>query len=1334
MKKLIPSICLLIFPYLGFTQYGIQSFGPSAFQKVIASHDNNFYLLGTKEDSACWLIKISPNQQILWEKTFLGPKGQHTQPFRIQVEKDGTILIIGLLHPFLNSSNSTGWMILLNSNGETILNREIPEVSVLLASHKLITNKYLLAGPNVDKSNGEQSLLLEVDKNGNQVLLNSIFYYQTTRIEFIDQLSDGSLILVGRASNSFNYSENGIFVIRQNVDGSEILKKFYSTNFTINSYSRSNYYFSLNVAKNNNGNYIITDYINNGDILLLEFDIEGKYITERIIDNLKLIEHPHDIINLQDGNYLICGETYNHNNIGFEYLPYALKITRDGKPIWHKLFNKIGFSSYLLSVAELENGELFFAGSSVDPYAILYRTNSLGEIYDKKIIGKAIYDINSNCKIDSSDLVLKNVIIRNVFDPNEFGISNNKGEFIIKSGASISRLKAIAPNEFIKACNIEQEINIDQSTNIGEANFLFSPIDLCSHVTVSITQADFQKCKTSKNLILVKNYGAIASQPMELTIQYDNRLKLFQYSSGGVSQENTIKYFIPSLNSLEELNFEIHLNLDCNILIGSSHLITASLNDEICGTSWNGPNLVTQSTCNGEEVQIQIKNVGSNMTKPVKYKTYLNQFLNDENEFTLNKDEVILLNYPTFGNTVFMKIDDPNKVLQNNKYVYVFEEACGTNSIGQYAVGYANTYLQNNKSEKFAYVLSENSSGTSNRIQESIKGLGNSHFISKKEWMEYTIQFQNNLTTRIDSLELNLFQLSNLNLSSLQFLNTQGELDIKIKDSSTINIKITNIKLEPRSSSLNKDIFLKLRLKLSENPRKGNDDNILIGLKANVILQDTIVYDLIPGINYLIDSTQFHQAKSYNYDKDISIIGGRYSTTALSSSVSDLGDLFILMHSNSFGHGYKNNPLLLKLNNESKSIWMNTIDSLYINGYLSDVAYSYDGGCALTGFIYPNKPGPTIQETKVAFIKINHDGKIDTSTFFYPGLQNFGGEGSKIIQTKDSNFLITGTCKTGINGSDHFVAKLSQEAELVWLKQYAIHGLVFDPSNIVELDNGEIITTGHDDNRDLLCILKTNADGDKIWMKTITPQLSHSSYGTRSIINRKEEIIFIQGGVSLDPSTLEYRILPHIITLDKSGILVEEKILYKNLNKDINTSLILQDKIGNYIIAGSISNKEYYSTNFFIGKLDSNFNEIWYKSFGNNRNEDITSIAFDQNGNLHAIGNSQDTSFLNNQQIVYLKIDTLDYSFSNVSSFNSNKLILSVYPTPTQDKIKLLAPEKLDLKDCNWNLINLQGEKIEVGKLNSSYEIDLGHVRDGIYILSLDNYQIPPIKVVISKK
>ena len=104
---------------------------------------------------------------------------------------------------------------------------------------------------------------------------------------------------------------------------------------------------------------------------------------------------------------------------------------------------------------------------------------------------------------------------------------------------------------------------------------------------------------------------------------------------------------------------------------------------------------------------------------------------------------------------------------------------------------------------------------------------------------------------------------------------------------------------------------------------------------------------------------------------------------------------------------------------------------------------------------------------------------------------------AKVIQTADGNYVFCGcwthyTQGTGFNYSKLYMAKLDQQGNLIWEKEYLEEPVLYgNLRKVVELPNGDLFTAGFGGNAEHAYLLRADSEGNEIWMRNIThPSLS----------------------------------------------------------------------------------------------------------------------------------------------------------------------------------------------------------------------------------------------------
>jgi len=279
------------------------------FYTILPTADDNYLLAGSiasgGAESDGWLLKIKPNGDTIWTKTFGSFNEDNLQT--ICPTNDGNFLIGGITSSF-GAGNYDGWLLKVNPNGDTLWTKAFggPELDELQAIVPTSDDNLFLVGTtssfteNVHRSGG---WLIKINQNGD--LLWSKTYGGSTDYQFdglatILPTSNGNYLLAG-STDSYNTIDSG----------------------------------------NNAGWLIKTD--SNGDTL---WSKSYRGSRDHVDNRIKTI------LPLPDSNFLLAGYTYNYTIQGND-TGWLIKIKPNGDTLWIKTFNgKINFDPTILSTID----------------------------------------------------------------------------------------------------------------------------------------------------------------------------------------------------------------------------------------------------------------------------------------------------------------------------------------------------------------------------------------------------------------------------------------------------------------------------------------------------------------------------------------------------------------------------------------------------------------------------------------------------------------------------------------------------------------------------------------------------------------------------------------------------------------------------------------------------------------------------------------------------------------------------------------------------------------------------------------------------------------------
>jgi hypothetical protein len=275
--------------------------------------------------------------------------------------------------------------------------------------------------------------------------------------------------------------------------------------------------------------------------------------------------------------------------------------------------------------------------------------------------------------------------------------------------------------------------------------------------------------------------------------------------------------------------------------------------------------------------------------------------------------------------------------------------------------------------------------------------------------------------------------------------------------------------------------------------------------------------------------------------------------------------------------------------------WVRTIDT--IQGYeefgqdVTSIQQTSDRGYIIAGYEKPGMGRPD----DVLLIKTDASGnKIWDKTF---------GGGSGILadcysvrQTKDSGYIITGaTYYSGAGQGDVWLIKTDADGNKIWDKTFGGSGSDFGDSVQQTNDGGYIIagltsTESYGAGKDDVWLIKTDADGNKIWDRTFGGTLGDVG----SSVQQTND-----GGYIIAGSTESYgagKADVWLIKTDADGNKIWDKTFGGSSSDSCGS--VQQTNDGGYIIAGSTESYGAGKDDVWLIKTDADGNKIWDKTFG----------------------------------------------------------------------------------------------------------------------------------------
>lgn len=272
------------------------------------------------------------------------------------------------------------------------------------------------------------------------------------------------------------------------------------------------------------------------------------------------------------------------------------------------------------------------------------------------------------------------------------------------------------------------------------------------------------------------------------------------------------------------------------------------------------------------------------------------------------------------------------------------------------------------------------------------------------------------------------------------------------------------------------------------------------------------------------------------------------------------GGYIIAANSMSYGAG-EGDIWLIKINSQGDTMWTKLHGSSYMgrNEQSLAVQQTSDGGYIIAGRFAFMQWNPLMLKT---------DANGDTA--WIDSIWNDWGWCASVCQTIDDNYIIAGTCLTGVNFMSYpLLINMDADGDTVWCRIYGI-GFVFAGwfASVKETADSGYIACGKwwrlgDLETQLLCIVRTDFHGDTLWTKDYGDSLFQRSGNSLHLTDDNGYILTGECGNDIydHPDLFLFKI-------DENGDSLW-CLVYGELGYADRGNEVLQTDGGGYIVVGS---------------------------------------------------------------------------------------------------------------------------------------------------------------------
>ena len=364
--------------------------------------------------------------------------------------------------------------------------------------------------------------------------------------------------------------------------------------------------------------------------------------------------------------------------------------------------------------------------------------------------GKVYNDLDSNCVYDSNEstLALWTVELEALNTGNVYRtLTDDSGEYSFQlcPQDTVLDVRLIVPNNFGGNCATNFMITVPETTLEYTQNIPVHLEENCNLLAVDISAPLLRRCFASNYYVSVCNLSADTTEDVYVAVELDSFL---EFQSSTVPETNVsgnlYTFDLPDLAPGECEQIRINVLVSCDAELGQTHCTTAQVFPENdcfpVSPEWSGASLELNAVCQGDSVQMRIKNVGTgNMETDGHYIVVEDVLMYGEGDFRLNSGETETVVLPANGAT-WALITDPVPFHPGISMPRIAIEGCGGINIP----GLTMAFGENDANPDISIDCQQNIGAYDpNDKRVSPAGYGDMHYTEANTDLEYHIRFQN---------------------------------------------------------------------------------------------------------------------------------------------------------------------------------------------------------------------------------------------------------------------------------------------------------------------------------------------------------------------------------------------------------------------------------------------------------------------------------------------------------------------------------------------------------------------------------------------------------------
>jgi len=658
---------------------------------------------------------------------------------------------------------------------------------------------YLMTGC-LDCTGSPIAFLIKTDAFGNGVWTRT---YPIGQEGFsILQTADGGFVVAGVTDNDAKDFIEGSFLLKTDADGFEEWSHTYKGDYLYNVYDllqTTDGFFLTGGSK--------TAPDLEPDLYLLKTNLTGDSLWTRTYGGSPASEVATDILSSIDGSLYLSGTTFESGNGDL----FLLNTDLDGNLNWSRSYGDPQLEENGKGIVQNPDGTVAVAGVSrqydgsgnnvTTTKVLLTKVAQNGAIMDSYINGQIYLEENANCLFDPGEPIFPRLIIEAAGNQTYYGTTDANGHYSIPVNAGSYDIR-VYPSDYWQPCTNPVTGVVAQGTfdttivNIGLTEQITCPL-----LEIDISTPLLRQGNISTYTINFCNNGpALAATSIELFFDDDllvTGTSLPFTALGG----NRYLFDGGALGSTACNSFTVDALLNPGATVeGETHCVEARiLPDSIClpvNPNWEGYRIEVEGECVGDSVRLRIRNnSGVDMTQARQFIVIEDMIIERTSNFQLNgQDEMEIMVYPEGKTIRFEAQQAPGHPGYSRPALDI--EGCGLDAMSDFSRSIATVFPEDD-GDAFISIDCQESQNTfpTHENKAYPKGKPTEHFILPNTELEYHIRVQNTFPQTIGRMVIRDTLSSFVNPASLKAGAASHPYTFEVYDDGVVKFVFDNINL-----------------------------------------------------------------------------------------------------------------------------------------------------------------------------------------------------------------------------------------------------------------------------------------------------------------------------------------------------------------------------------------------------------------------------------------------------------------------------------------------------------------------------------------------------------